>query len=347
MVVNLAELRSKADGLSRDTAYNDRMFWGAVKHHAQQGDRLSYILYVHGDKHPDIPSFCYSPHARVMSAHLESSPRTMTVSHPESGKTLLHRSDMEMWIGRQTEMVFSEDRAISGKVASPSACYVMGTFENQAEPQVADIRNTLEFNDRYHELFPHVEPDKKKKWEQGKFFLKRPKRKSRPEPTLMAVGCEGDIQGLRFGKITVDDPISQKDAKSPTIVRDRVRWILATLERRVLQEGEMRYVFTRWHQRDMFKSLSRITPSLVMPVYGFWESHPEYGVTADTLWSQKWPKELVEVEHQKLIDAGESALWPLVWLCDPEVSTGDLFKREAFRYAASPVSMMIPAEVEV
>ncbi len=329
MAVDLRALYERSRGFSADPAECDADFERALRILAGRGDLLAYIAYVHGSKHPDIRSFCLSPHALVMARHLETNRRTMTVSHPESGKTLLHRSDMELWIGMQTERAFAVADA-----TVPSGCYVMGTFENQAEPQVADIRDTVEFNKRYRELFPHARRDEKKSWEKGKWFLKRPENKTRPEPTLMAVGCEGDIQGLRFGKITVDDPISQKDAKSPTVVRDRVRWILATLERRVLEEGEMRYVFTRWHARDAFRPLARITPTLVMPVYDFWKKHPEYGVRADTLWPDKWPRERVEVERAKLIDAGEAALWPLVWMCDPEASTGDLFKREFFRYAA-------------
>jgi len=275
-----------------------------------------------------------------MAQHLENSRRTLTVSHPESGKSLLHASEMEQWIGMQTERCFATDdkgKPLYPDATVPSCAYVMATFENQAEPQVADMRDTIEFNPRYHDLFPNAIPDKKKKWEAGKWFLKRPRGKNRKEATCTAFGCEGDMQGRRFGMITVDDPITQKDAKSDKLVRDRVRWILATLERRVLQEGTTRYVFTRWHNRDMFGPLSRITPNLVMPVYGYWEKHPEYGVGADTLWFDKWTKELVEVERMKLIDAGEAALFPLVWMCDPEVSTGDMFKRDAFRYAMSPV----------
>lgn len=336
MPVELRDLWARSRSLPGTREQQDEVWWDAVRQHAGQGDLLCYILFVHGDVHPDIRSFCFSPHAHVMAAHLAANMRTMTVSHPESGKTLLHRSEMEMWIGMETERAFAKADA-----TVPSAAYVMGTFENQAEPQVADIRNTIEFNKKYRQLFPHARPDKKRKWEQGKFFLQRPEGKTRPEPTLLAAGCEGDIQGLRFGKITVDDPISQKDAKSATIVRDRVRWILATLERRVLEEGVMRYVFTRWHQRDAFRPLARITPTLIMPVYGYWEAHPEHGVTADTLWPEKWPKERVEIERMKLIDAGEAALWPLVWQCDPEASTGDVFKRDAFRYARAPLEAVV------
>lgn len=303
----------------------------ALRDRARKGDVLSYIFYVHGEKHPDIRSFCLSRHAQVMASHLSSSDRTVLVSHPESGKTLLHRSEMEQWIGMETEKTFTQRDA-----PPPSAAYVMGTFENQAEPQVADIRETIEHNPRFRELFPHVEPDKRKKWEAGKWFLKRPHGKNRPEATLTGVGCEGDVQGARFGKITVDDPISQQDAKSDKIVRDRVRWILATLERRKLQEGQLRYVFTRWHERDMFGPLSRITPTLVMPVYGYWQSHPEHGYRADTLWPDKWPKKLVEVERNKLIDAGEAALFQLVWMCDPQAAQGSIIKREWLERSYGP-----------
>lgn len=338
MPVDLRALYAFSRTFSSDKAENDRQFMVSLRELARRGDLLSYIYYVHGDKHPDIRSFCLSRHGLIMAAHLEANDRTVTVSHPESGKTLLHRSEMEQWIGMQTERCFMERDA-----PPPSAVYVMGTNENQAEPQVHDIRNTVERNPKYRELFPHARPDKAEGWEKGKWFLKRPPLKNRPEATLIAMGCEGDIQGGRYGKITVDDPISQQDAKSDKIVRDRVRWIVATLERRKLQGGQIRYVFTRWHERDMFGPLSRITPTLVMPVYGYWEAHPEHGYQAETLWPDKWPRELVEIERNKLIDAGEAALFPLVWLCDPQAAKGSIIKREWLERSYGPWPLGVEA----
>lgn len=327
--------------LSTDEAKNREVYWQDVKYHAQHGDLLCYILYVHGQMHPDIRSFAFSPHAYVMAEHLAASRRTMTVAHPEAGKTLAHRSELEMWIGMQTERSF-----VDPDEPPPSALYVMGTLDKQAKPQVHDIRNTIQFNPRYRELFPHARPDIKAGWEKDVFFLKRPLEKHRPEATLLATGCEGDIQGGRYGFVLTDDPIGQKDAKSPTIVRDRVLWILATLERRVLQGGITRYAFTRWTEHDAFNPLARITPTLVMPVYGFWEAHPEYNHlwpegTPETLWSEKWSKELVEIEHNKLVDAGEGALWPLVWLCAPKQAEGGIFKREWYQYGPNPLSEVL------
>lgn len=336
MATDLNILLAAARAAYPDAMAAEAAFMEEVKYRAGQGDLLSYIFYVHGPVHPDIRSFCFSPHSVVMAEHMGSSRRTMTVAHPEAGKTLLHRSELEMWIGMQTELSFRDP-----DVPPPSALLVMGTLDKQAKPQVHDIRNTIQFNPRYRKLFPHARPDIKEGWEKDVFFLKRPLEKHRPEATLLATGCEGDIQGGRYGFILTDDPISQKDAKSPTIVRDRVLWILATLERRVLEGGITRYVFTRWTERDAFDPLARITPTLVMPVYGFWEAHPEYGVTSETLWPAKWPKARVEIERNKLIDAGEAALWPLVWLCSPKQAEGAIIKRIWMHYAPNPLTQVV------
>jgi predicted phage terminase large subunit-like protein len=339
----LHKLRAKADrDCPGDKKAAETLFNAAVKYRASIGDLLCYILYVHGKTHPDIRSFCYSKHAYVMASYLETSDRTAMVTPPEHGKTLLHRSEMELWLGTETEKCYA-----NADYTVPSAVYVMATFENQAEDQVFEIRQTIEHNKRFRELFPHARPDKKGKWERGKFFLQRPEGRSRPEPSLMGIGIGGDIQGARFGKGTVDDPIDQRKAKSDGYVKDTVRWLLATFESRILRGGPKRYVFTRWAEHDAFDPLSKICSPLVMPVYGFWEAHPEYGCQADSLWPDKWPKAAIETEKRiPLVDAGEAALWPLVWLCDPKQATGTIFKRENFRYSPIPEDLFVVQGVD-
>lgn len=305
-------------------------FWEAVRMEARN-DVLAYGLYVHGHEHPIMTQFAMSWHAYLWNCHLEQHLQTLIVSPPEHAKTLFHRWYIEWWLGRQQEAHWQNENA-----AAPSALLVMNTAD-QANEHCMVIAATIEGNPRYQELFPSVEPDPKWGWTKDKLYLKR--RNPRPDPSLMATGIFGPIQGKRFGMAVVDDPTDQEDAYSPTVLQKQIKRHQGVLDDRMLEDAPKRDIMTRWGKVDI-PSVLQQSPRwacLTMPCLGYWQQHPEYNVLWDghppeELWPEVWPKERLEARRLEKEMAGDSTLWQLAWMCNPTLAEGELIRREWLKY---------------
>jgi hypothetical protein len=316
--------------VSADAAENEQVWLHNLRTAAKGGDLLCYGLYVHGEQADELRGLATSIHALVMTLDTEQHRNTIHVCPPEHGKTALARWEMEMWLGIETEGAFENP-----KHTVPSAQYIMNTAL-QAEKQIMEIENTVEHNRRYRELFPRARPDKKKGWTKDHFFLDRPR--SRPDPSLHGVGMFGPIQGSRVGFQAIDDPTDQQDARSELLLRTQNEWLAGTAADRVMRGGIRRLRMTRWSEKDPYSRLCKVQGmwARVMPALGFWQEHPEYGMTSRALWPDVWPEERLEAKRQELIDAGQAYLWALTYLCNPVVSTGDMFRRDWFIYGVPP-----------
>lgn len=326
-------------------AYPDAMaaeaaFMEEVKYRAGQGDLLCYGLWVHGHV-PMFQKIAFSRHAYVIASQWEQHKRTATVAPPRHGKTKLMQWEMEMWIGRETERCFLEPG-----YPVPTCLYVMNTV-GQVEDECQVIEYTLEFNKRYKALYPHVKPAKKYGWTKDKFFLQRPE--PRDTPTFQGTGMFGPIQGKGYGKLGMDDGTDQKDAGSPSTIEAQKQFRFGVFADRLDYEyGQVRDILTRWHQDDIFSVLEKQPDvnSLVMPALGYWETHPEHGVTAKALWPEVWTEHRLEVIRLNKVAAGESGLWQLTYMCDPVVAEGALFKRAWLLHEPAPSDMVVVQAVD-
>lgn len=292
-----------------------------LKHNAQHGDLLCYGLYVHGAT-PIFQAIAYSRHAQVIAAQWEEHPHSATVAPPRHGKTTLMRWEYEQWLGMETEKTFTDPA-----YPTPTALYVMNTA-GQVEDECQVIEYTLEHNKRYRQLFPHVKPAKQFGWTKSQFFLQRPV--PRDTPSFVGCGMFGPIQGKGFRKLGMDDGTDQKDAGSPPVIEEQKRFRFGVFADRMDDEnGTVRDILTRWHEKDIFSVLERISTvnSLVMPALGYWG--PD-----EPLWPEVWGKKRLEAKRQETLDAGQAYLWPLTWLCSPQVATGDMYKRVWFVYGS-------------
>lgn len=326
MPVDLSAMLARARTISSDPEECAARFTEALQDFARNGDLLSYILYVHGDKGEELKALALSQHAHVIAADGEASSLTLHVLPPEFGKSALARSEAELWLGMETARAFETPRH-----TVPSAHYIMNTAM-QSEKNIMDIEETIEHNKRFKELFPMVRPDKRRGWTKDHFFLDRPR--SRPDPSLLGCGMFGPIQGSRVGFQVVDDPTDQQDARSDGLLDAQSSWLAGTAATRVLKNGIRRYRFTRWSEKDTFSRLSKVQGMLVrvMPALGFWQEHPEFGVTEKVLWPGLFPESRLESIRQELIDMGQAYLWQLQYLCNPTAASGDMFRRSWIIY---------------
>lgn len=165
--------------------------------------------------------------------------KLLILAPPGSGKSDTAIEAVEWVIGREVER---------GRI--PQCGYIAYADDVAAARSVA-IRNTIEYNDTYHEVFPSVRPAKSDGWGQSEWFVER-KDRGKKDATLRAAGITGGILSYRFPTlIVIDDPNDIK-MEGPAD-RERVwRTYSTTIKTRGLAGvTPMLLVCTRWAEDDL------------------------------------------------------------------------------------------------
>lgn len=320
-MLDLANLEAQCRKVAPDNWLE--YYWHVVQANAKT-DICAYLLWVHGKDIPVLATLATSRHARVWEQLYSRHLQTLIMCPPEHGKTAFQRAYTEWWLGTQTEAHWEGE-----DVPVPSCLLVMNAA-TQAEEQCMVIAATLETNERYRALFPHVEPDVKWGWTKSVLFLKR--RTPRPDPSFMATGIFGPIQGKRFGMRGVDDPTDQEDALTGDTVKKQIARHQGVLDDRMLAGAPKRDILTPW-SRIGIHSVLKDSPqwkSVTMPAIGYWGE-------GQALWPEVFPLErLAEKRQEKQLVEG-SDLWQLAWMVNPVSAEGNMFQRAWLQYQSSPL----------
>lgn len=205
---------------------------------------------------------------------------------------------------------------------------------------VQDSLQTPEFRAAY----PKVMPDRWRKWTESQWYVTG--APEGPNPTVLATGIGGAIQGKRFDEIILDDPTNQEEAGSQEIMAKQRRWLRGTLIQRFppgmrppewSDGGRMVVVMTRWGQNDLLPELEDLGFKIVhMPALGYWDRtvDPETGEVVfgeAPLWPEAETREQLMEEREN-----DELMFELVKQGNPNVLAGDQFKAEWFQRAALP-----------
>lgn len=264
----------------------------------------------------DFAFYCEYVHNRPLARHHEDwawhlaqpKARTAIICPPESGKSSTVRMFVEWSIGRDPNGTF---------------LWVMNTA-TQAEKWVSAIADTIQNNQKYHVLFPKVQPDRARGWTKDTLFVTRPNT-SNPQPTLYGTGIDGPYQGMHISMILLDDPTDQKDVRSETTMatqRERLRGVLLD---RLQEGGSFITLMTRWGEADLHRDLVDMNFNVVQyPIEG--GRYPWGGRLL-------WPEEFPDDRLKRIREEKGSALYALTYLCDPGAASGSMVKREWWKYA--------------
>jgi hypothetical protein len=147
-----------------------------------------------------------------------------------------------------------------------SSNMILSVTALQAQKRLQFIAATIEHNERYQRVFPHIVPDNKKAWNKSELSIKDTRwRYSKwlfnlsrhgdgKSPTLYAAGVGGSgVVGSRvYGILALDDLLDSKTARTESI-RDSIwDWLINTVIP-ILQGNNYRiwHVTTRWSDDDM------------------------------------------------------------------------------------------------
>jgi len=175
-------------------------------------------------------------------------------------------------------------------------------------------KNLLE-SDEYAEIFPDVRlaADSKAagRWESnhgGEYF---------------AAGVGGAITGRGADLLVIDDPHSEQDALSPTVLDGHYEWYTSGPRQRLQPGGSIVLVMTRWSIKDLTSRL--LQAQAKEPMADQWEIVEFPAVINDKpMWGNFWNiKDLNKVKASIPVSK-----WQAQWMQNPVAEEGALIKRE-------------------
>ena len=175
-------------------------------------------------------------------------------------------------------------------------------------------KNLLE-SDEYAEIFPGVRlaADSKAagRWESnhgGEYF---------------AAGVGGAITGRGADLLIIDDPHSEQDALSPTVLDGHYEWYTSGPRQRLQPGGAIVLVMTRWSVKDLTSRL--LQAQAKEPMADQWEIVEFPAILNDKpMWGNFWNmKDLNKVKASIPVSK-----WQAQWMQNPVAEEGALIKRE-------------------
>ena len=232
----------------------------ALLRRAQQArrDPTSFFSFVMKEEHGARSRLVAAAHQRVIFEFVMAHPRCVLRIPSGFSKTYCMAS-LTLWL-------LGNDPTARGVVVS-------ATREGAAKP-VAMVRDYIENRDNaFPELrlvFPELRPsdDPSDPWTQNKLTVKRPP--GIRDPSLVAVGEDGQISGSRLSWFLIDDLLSELNTVTKESCLKTRRWFASTvLSRKDVKGARIVVCNTPWHPEDLTFALEKTGwPTLSMDCYG-------------------------------------------------------------------------------
>lgn len=207
-----------------------------IEEYRDERDSLaSYLPAVH--RTDDSPPQPATPpeHVRAFIEAIEddSLGNTVIIAPPGSAKTLTCIAGAGWRLGRNPNLHIG---------------YLSNTGPQASARSVA-VRDTISSSPDYRAIFPDAEPDRAKSWTEARWFLWRADRGDK-DPSMLAAGTGGPIQGARMDLIFLDDIADPENMATPYQREKVVAWLNNVVKTRLTPQGRMIMICTRWHVED-------------------------------------------------------------------------------------------------
>lgn len=325
-----------------------------------RNDLNAYSEYVYGTKP--------FPHHREITAILmdDSRSREVIICPPGAAKSTL--------VSNQFPAFYM------GKNPGHNVLFI-GATGDSAEKATVAVRDTVEFNPRYHDVFPEAKKNEGKGWTKSALFLANNPDLSNPNPNFFATGAGGPVQGRRAHVIISDDQLDPETVASKKKLQWAKSWTKELLIPRLHPgiEGRVLVILTRWAEDDLASMLvdemdfrATVMPGLSDEANGAYvdnvlpgqryrnapdhelevlvEKYKSEGFEAEVAYNESfgrycarkylhpdksrsiWPTHMAVEALEKTKEQLGSARFNLVYNGNPAGLSGDVFKRDWFRY---------------
>lgn len=215
---------------------------------------------------------------------------------------------------------------------NPLATHFIGSVAaKQSEDRLEMVRELIEHNERYQNVFPNLYIDHKRSNNRSEFSVWTDEwngqqityamyrsivmQKGDPKnPTLFAAGAgSSQVIGRRFsGMCLVDDPHSEANSATEDL-RDKVdNWFHRTLLPCVKSEGRVALISTRWAETDLSGRLMTKRDSEGHPI---WLTHETKAIDdeGNSYWPEYWPVEKLQTRRAEM----EEVMFQLMYQNNP------------------------------
>ena len=190
---------------------------------------------------------------------------------------------------------------------------IVSKTASQAESICTAIMSTVEFDEKYKELFGELKPQQPIKWTSQQFIIER--NEISKNPTVKATGLMGPITGGRNDLIINDDIIDEENVRTPLQIEKVSTWFNKVLYPTLYPWGAIIVIGTRWSYADLYSELLEAWPHSVL------KAIREDG---SALWPEYWSLSKLE-ERQKEIG---TIIFNCQYQNDPTGMEGSLLKSE-------------------
>jgi predicted phage terminase large subunit-like protein len=186
---------------------------------------------------------------------------------------------------------------------------------------------------KYQAVYGIGPDDKNRGWSQQQFWVDNAIDDA--NPTVLASGIGGPLQGKRFDEIICDDLTTWEQARSETAMDGQRYWLKSLLLKRFPPgmgppdgEGRMIVVMTRWGERDLVPTFQELGFKIVtMPALGYWDRIEHEDGTVEWGDAALWPERESQADLLQQRDEDE-IIFELVKQGNPKVVGGDVFAVE-------------------
>lgn len=277
----------------------------------------------------DFYAYCLSVHGVQLAEHMKEWVRILQSEKPEHKKVAI-AAPPEFWKSRVLRMFIEWSIG-----RNPEWCRLLAmNTDAQAIKQLKSVQDTITKNEQYKLTFPNIKPHYEKGWNQHVAYIHR-ENSARPEPTLMATGKRGAIQGSHFEEIYTDDVTDPEDIYSDSEMNKQRQWVKGMLWDRFRRDkdeipvGHWFAIFTRWGDNDLWRTFTE-DPDPTSPDggLGFTGIHmpaqrsdgEQYAWGGDLL----WPEEYSVSRLETIRSIKGSDLYTMTYLCDPSAMGGNI-----------------------
>jgi predicted phage terminase large subunit-like protein len=259
----------------------------ALLDRAARSDFATFVELVGRDERTGQP-IKLNPHQRRMIAHWENQPRSVTLAHPEFGKTSLLVLYVLWTLGR--------DPSTRVVVASGTA--------GQAEKILRTVASYIETSAGLARIFPALKPGAV--WRNdGLSVAGAPATMKDPNVSTAAPGS-GSVLGLRCDLSILDDVLTRDNTRTKDRREELLRWYVSTLASRLAPNAKIIACGTVWHRSDLLHELAKSARFVV-------ERFPVHDGSGASTWPERWPTTRIAERHAEL----GSREFARAFMCEP------------------------------
>lgn len=259
------------------------------------------------------PGYKDAEHHRLIAEHLEAVERgeitrLMITMPPRHGKSMLASEFFPSWyIGK-----------------NPNNYIVTATYAQElADDFGRKVKNHIE-DEAYRAVFPTValaDDSKSAKRFHIEGNVGGIEHVTEQRGAFYAVGVGGPLTGRGAHLLLIDDPVKNREDAESEIIRKKTKdWYTSTAYTRLMPNGAIVIIQTRWHEDDLAGWLQENHQHEGWVVLNL----PAINEAGEALWPEQYPIEALE----KIKRALPPRDWSALYQQSPSPETGDYFKRE-------------------